>query len=89
MHVTKLLFITLFLNLLWVLHLDTETLMVFVFVGLLKLYYTLPRVSLSRCRVPSSAKYCTIAESHPRLRGKSLPPIHVVLASNSTDFIIK
>lgn len=28
-------------------------------------------------------------ESHPRLRGKSLPPIHVILASNNTDFIIK
>jgi len=28
-------------------------------------------------------------ESHPRLRGKSLPTVHVTVASNKTDFIIK
>jgi len=28
-------------------------------------------------------------ETHPRLRGKSLPPVHVTLASNKTDFIIR
>jgi len=28
-------------------------------------------------------------ESHPNLRGKSLPSVHVTIASNKTDFIIK
>jgi len=28
-------------------------------------------------------------ESHPRLRGHNLPPIHITLANNKTDFIIR
>jgi hypothetical protein len=34
-------------------------------------------------------RFYLFAETHPRLQGKNLPPIHVVLASNSNDFIIK
>jgi hypothetical protein len=34
--------------------------------------------------------YCPdVIETHPRLEGKNLPPIHVVLASNQKDFVIK
>jgi len=28
-------------------------------------------------------------ESHPRLSGRSLPPVHITLASNPTDFIVR
>jgi len=47
----------------------------------LPLDYILPEILKNAVRAT--------VENHPRLRGKSLPSVHITIASNKTDFIVK